>query len=366
MARARRRAVAVMAVVALVALCAAPARAQGDDAVQRLGREVAAARDAAWRARLADTADGDAALRHPVRVAAWLSRWTRTADGPLRQALAAAVLLHADTAQLDSATAERVGASLDATSPAWAQSWAPYADALGAALRLSTARAYAAERASVNAPYRARWLAALDQVIARADAHPAVRRSALVRAARVRARREGAAAARATLEQLAREFPSDPDAVLTLAAYGPGGGARVGRLAPPFTLRTLDGRGTITRDALAGRVVLLDFWATWCAPCRAELPVIARALARHRTQGFDVVSVSFDRHPGLVERFMRTTPMPWRHAWATLLDDAAVAFAITQVPRAVLLGRDGTVLAMDEELRGDALEATLARVLAAR
>ncbi|MBI3790892.1 MAG: TlpA family protein disulfide reductase [Gemmatimonadetes bacterium] len=231
-------------------------------------------------------------------------------------------------------------------------------------MRLASARSLGAERAGANDAFRARWLAALDSVLARDDAHPAARLSVLVRAARLRARREGVRAARANLRQLAQEFPREHDAQVTLAAYGPGGGARVGRVAPPFRARTFDGTGIITRESLAGRVVLLDFWATWCAPCMAELPVIARTWARHKAEGFDVLSVSFDQHPGLVTRFRRTTPMPWQHAFSTIVDDLAVAFGVTQVPRAVLLGRDGTILAMDDDLRGDALEETVRAALA--
>ncbi|MBI3790891.1 MAG: hypothetical protein HY275_08430 [Gemmatimonadetes bacterium] len=91
-----------------------------DAALLRLDHAVSTARDAAARARVRDTADGDARLRHPVRIAPWLAEWRRTPEGALRQALAAAVLQHADTVQLDSLTARALGASLDPASDAWA------------------------------------------------------------------------------------------------------------------------------------------------------------------------------------------------------------------------------------------------------
>ncbi len=334
-------------------------------ALAALEREVLATRDAAERTRARDTADGDARLRHPVRIARWLAAWRATSDPALRQALAAAVLLHADTLQLDSATARVVGATLDPTSPAWSLRYAHYADAVGAALRLATARRLSAERAGANDAFRVRWMAALDSVLVRADADPSARFSTLVRAARVRGRREGVAAAAPYLARLEREFPKEHDTEMTLAAYGAARATRVGAHAPDFRVRALDGRRVITRDSFAGRVVLLDVWATWCAPCIAEMPTIARTYARHHAAGFDVLSVSMDTHAGLVARFRATRhPMPWQHAFATLLDDLPMVFGVTQVPRAILLGRDGTILALDDELRGDALEETVRAALA--
>ena len=333
-------------------------------ALVALERAVLDARDAADRARARDTVEGEARLRHPVRIAHWLAQWRRTTDATHAQALAAAVLLNADTAQLDSATAHALGASLDPTSAAWALRYAHYADAVGAALRFANARSLNPERASANDAFRARWLSALDSVIARRDAHPAARLQVLVRAARVRGRREGSGAAAPYLALLTHEYPRDHDAEVTLAAYGPERATAIGRVAPDFRVRSLDGRRVITRDSLRGRVVLLDVWATWCAPCIAELPNIARVHARHHAAGFDVLSVSMDTHAGLVARFRaRQHPMPWQHAFATLLDDLPVVFGIRQVPRAILLGRDGTILAMDDDLRGDALEASVRAAL---
>lgn len=342
---------------------AAQARALAD-----LERAVLAARDTADRARARDTTDGDAKLRHPVRIRRWLASWrgaTDATDATHRQALAAAVLLNADSAQLDSSTAYALGASLDPTSAAWALRYAHHADAIGAALRLANARTLTPERASANEAFRTRWLAALDSVIARPDAHPAARFHALVRAARVRGRREGALAAAPYLALLQHEYPREHDTEITRAAYGAGRATAIGRVAPDFHVRSLDGRRIITRDSLRARVVLIDIWATWCAPCIAELPNIARAHARHHAEGFDVLSVSMDTHAGLVARFRaRRHPMPWQHAFSTLLDDLPVVFGIRQVPRAILLGRDGTILSMDDDLRGDALEESVRAALA--
>ncbi|OIQ95354.1 thiol-disulfide oxidoreductase ResA [mine drainage metagenome] len=80
-----------------------------------------------------------------------------------------------------------------------------------------------------------------------------------------------------------------------------GGGSRaalaedlsLGQPAPPLTLHSLDGR-VIPLDSLRGRVVILAFWATWCAPCQQELPLLSAYAARHAAQGLTVLGFSLD------------------------------------------------------------------------
>jgi len=67
----------------------------------------------------------------------------------------------------------------------------------------------------------------------------------------------------------------------------------IGKPAPPLVLHTLDGRSISSRDLL-GKVVILTFWATWCAPCREELPLLSAYAARHAQQGLEVLGFSLD------------------------------------------------------------------------
>jgi thiol-disulfide isomerase/thioredoxin len=72
---------------------------------------------------------------------------------------------------------------------------------------------------------------------------------------------------------------------------------RTGQPAPPFELARLDGSGTVSLESLRGRVVLLNFWATWCAPCEAEMPAMERLHAALAGPDFELLAVSVDAGP---------------------------------------------------------------------
>lgn len=137
---------------------------------------------------------------------------------------------------------------------------------------------------------------------------------------------------------------------------------------PDVPLPALDSAAPpITPDQLAGPATLVDFWAAWCTPCVAEMPAIHEAYERFHESGFDVVSISFDDSPEDVAAFRDRYPMPWRHAFvgADNLSDGEVAAAwgVHGLPAAFLVGPDGTIIALEGELRGDRLAETLERVL---
>lgn len=145
---------------------------------------------------------------------------------------------------------------------------------------------------------------------------------------------------------------------------------RVGDRAPEFTGRTIDGQ-ELSLSSLRGKVVLVDFWATWCQPCIRELPNVIEVYNKYKAKGFEIVGVNLDgsavdevkRGVNLdhsadeVKRFMRKAP---EMSWPQLFDGQGFNGSIPQlygveaIPYAVLIDGEGTIQAVS--LRGDALD----------
>ena len=110
------------------------------------------------------------------------------------------------------------------------------------------------------------------------------------------------------------EFPGTAEARAAVQ-HAAGDHLSVGDTVPAVVLPALDSSAPAIRpEDLTGPATLVDFWAVWCTPCRAEVPVIRSAHERFAGRGFDVVSVSFDARREDVHRFRSREPMPWRHA----------------------------------------------------
>lgn len=117
--------------------------------------------------------------------------------------------------------------------------------------------------------------------------------------------------------------------------------------------------------SLAGKVVLVDFWATWCGPCLAEIPNLLDLHETYHARGFEVVGVSLDEDVAALEAFVADRGLPWpiivdgaRDGGETL----ASRYGITGIPRMILLDRDGTV--RDVDARGGRLAELLADAFA--
>ena len=132
---------------------------------------------------------------------------------------------------------------------------------------------------------------------------------------------------------------------------------RVGQVAPDFEI---EGAGRLSD--LRGRVVLVDFWATWCVPCLAEMPSVVRVRERFGDRGFQVVGVSIDRAAD-GER-MREVARDKAMAWPQVHDpDQAIArrYFVTSIPATFLVGADGRILA--SYLSGEELDEWVERAV---
>lgn len=116
-----------------------------------------------------------------------------------------------------------------------------------------------------------------------------------------------------------------------------------------------------------GKVVLVDFWATWCGPCRQEVPNVLRLYKAYHEKGFDVVGISLDESREQAEGYIDQYDIPWHNVFSENEDERrwqnpmAVYYGITGIPRAILVDRDGTVVSL--QARGRLLAQELRRLL---
>jgi len=138
----------------------------------------------------------------------------------------------------------------------------------------------------------------------------------------------------------------------------------IGSVAPEISLPTTEG-DTLNLSDLRGKVVLVDFWASWCGPCRRENPRVKALYEKYKDQGFEIYGVSLDRSKDAWVKAIAQDGLPWKHVsdlkyWQSV---AARTYGVSSIPYTVLLDREGKIVA--KKLRGAALEKKVADVLAA-
>ena len=153
-----------------------------------------------------------------------------------------------------------------------------------------------------------------------------------------------------------------------LTGCGDGGPkkAKAPKVVPNFSLTSLDGQ-PITRDSLKGKVVLLDFWATWCAPCRAAIPHLITLYETYKNQGLEVIGVSLDQggRSDVVD-FVKRNQIPYPVALGNNNPITKDLGNITSLPTIILLSKQSAiefkVVGFNAEI-GNKLESKLKELL---
>ena len=171
-----------------------------------------------------------------------------------------------------------------------------------------------------------------------------------------------------TLLEKAFENHPDPSLSKQAAARAENGRRRAALVGQPFTVSGVQPDGSpFDWSKYEGKVVLVDFWATWCGPCLQEIPIIDAAYKKYKAQGFEVVGVNLDEDPKTLLRFLDVQPL----SWTTVISDdpnaqgfdhpLAVQCGIDAIPFLVLVDREGKVDAL--HVRGERLDERLAKLL---
>ena len=137
---------------------------------------------------------------------------------------------------------------------------------------------------------------------------------------------------------------------------------KVGNEAPELILPMPNDKD-LALSSLRGKVVLIDFWASWCAPCRKELPNVKRCYEKYKSKGFEILGVSLDKDRDAWLEAITTEGLKWPQVsdlkyWQS---EACQIYAIQSIPYTVLIDKNGKIIAT--ELRGADLDKKLAEVL---
>jgi peroxiredoxin len=177
------------------------------------------------------------------------------------------------------------------------------------------------------------------------------------------------------LQQVKTEFPGTADARKVdpiLASFADDEAAKkiqdalaVGTQFPNFTVQDLQGKPlSVANDK--GKIVLIDFWATWCEPCVEEMPNVEKLYQQDHDKGFDIIGVSLDQQKAKLTSFIKENNMAWPQYFDGKGGDSVLVkqYGIETIPATFLLDKDGKIIGKD--LRGDALDHAVAAALAAK
>ena len=139
-------------------------------------------------------------------------------------------------------------------------------------------------------------------------------------------------------------------------------GGKPGEKVPGFTIKDQQGKTyTLAELAKGKKVVLLDFWASWCGPCRREIPNVKKQYELYKDKGFEVISISIDKDEAAWKKALDEEQLPWPN----FLDRSGVAdiYNVKSIPAMYLMEADGTIISEGMDARGEKLAAKLAALM---
>ena len=166
---------------------------------------------------------------------------------------------------------------------------------------------------------------------------------------------------KATVKKLEPNFPGHPyikelKDVIVQKEF------KVGSEAPAFTIRGMNGKDIELKD-FAGKYVLIDFWASWCAPCRGEMPNIVKLYKECKGKNFEIIGISLDSKEAAWKKAVKELKMTWPQAcdFQVWYGPVARSYNLSAVPYTVLINSEGKIEAID--LRGQQLINTVKRLV---
>lgn len=136
----------------------------------------------------------------------------------------------------------------------------------------------------------------------------------------------------------------------------------IGQVAPDFTLNTPEGEA-LSMHSIKGKVKIIDFWASWCGPCRRENPNVVNIYKKYHPKGLEILSVSLDNNKDKWTEAIEADQLSWHHVsdlqgWGS---EAAQLYAVNSIPRTFILDENNVIVA--KNLRGEELEEKIAELL---